>query len=444
MSPELLSLKRAAHPADRLHVSNIAYKERFVKSVAARLAERHSATIPHNNTWTQDSYATWVKVNFERHEIADVVKLVQSEIPSNESIYRRGRPVGSKNRYKSQHTPAAPATTWEAEIGLTEEPTATPQTLTTPQPSAIQTAQVIDFARVLADYVKRPELEAVRAMTLNNLGRLDNDIERLDTRINNIIELRPTIVTIERKELPAINLGVQHKAFPLLLATCNTVMRNGLRIIPWVYGPAGTGKSIGAENVAKALGLQFYAMGTTLVKFEVLGFINTSGYQTTPFRQAYEFGGVFCGDEMDSWAKEATVALNNALANGECAFPDRTVKRHKDFIMIACANTVGAGATMDYVGRNKQDGATLNRFAFINWAHDDALEDSLIANKDWLTYVRHVRARVITSGINPKPLVTMRASLFGEALLANGIERDTVIEMTLRQGLSDAQWRQIA
>jgi cobaltochelatase CobS len=147
---------------------------------------------------------------------------------------------------------------------------------------------------------------------------------------------------------------------------------------------------------------------------------------------------------MDAWSPEATVALNGAIANGHCAFPDKTVPRHKDFIMIACANTTGAGATMDYVGRNKQDGATLDRFVSLYWPLDEALEASMIANQDWLTYVRHVRAKAASSGINPKPIVSPRASIHGEALLAAGLEWQTVVDICLRKGLSDAQWGMIS
>ena len=37
--------------------------------------------------------------------------------------------------------------------------------------------------------------------------------------------------------------------------------------------------------------------------------------------------------------------------------------RHKDFICIAAANTVGLGADRQFSGRNKLDAATLDRFA---------------------------------------------------------------------------------
>lgn len=303
----------------------------------------------------------------------------------------------------------------------------------------------------LSKFVTHPQLDRKAAELRGDMHKVAENItdslksafEALEDKVNNIKLNQPTLVEIKVAELPKVELGVQHRTFSTLLKICGASLRNGNRIIPWVYGPAGTGKSTAAENVAKALSLPYYSLGKTLAKFEILGFINTSGYQSTEFRNAYENGGVFCADEMDAWSAEAIVALNGALANGHCAFPDKSVKRHKDFVMITCANTTGAGATMDYVGRNKQDGATLDRFVNLFWPLDEALEDSMVANKDWLKYVRHVRARVAASGINPKPIVSPRASLHGESLLFNGLDWNLVVDLTLRKGLSDAQWNMI-
>lgn len=297
-------------------------------------------------------------------------------------------------------------------------------------------------------FVTHPQLDKKAAelrmdmhtIATNISDALVDSYNKLEDKVNNIQLHQPTLIEIKRVDLPNLDLGVQHRTFETLLRICSSQLRNGNRIIPWVYGPAGTGKSTAAENVAKALGLDCYVLGKTLVKFEVVGFINTSGYQTTEFRKAYEFGGVFCADEMDAWSVEASVALNGALANGHHAFPDKTITRHKDFVMIACANTVGAGATLDYAGRNKQDGATLDRFVSLYWPLDEALEDSICANKEWISYVRHVRGRANASGINPKPMITPRASIHGEALLAAGLDMQIVIDVCLRKGLSDPQW----
>lgn len=55
------------------------------------------------------------------------------------------------------------------------------------------------------------------------------------------------------------------------------------------------------------------------------------------------------------------------MANNVCAFPDKMVKKHKDFIVCASGNTYGTGADRKYVGRLEIDAATLDRFAFAAW-----------------------------------------------------------------------------
>ena len=51
-------------------------------------------------------------------------------------------------------------------------------------------------------------------------------------------------------------------------------------------------------------------------------------------------------------------------------------KQHKDFVLVASANTVGKGANRIYVGRNAQDEASLDRFRIgqVEMDYDRALE----------------------------------------------------------------------
>lgn len=361
----------------------------------------------------------------------------------------RGRPRGARNKNaiynvnidENVHTTNSIDLNIDNELGSEEQNQAS-------DGDAKSSVDMRQVETLLREFITKRELNERKYV---NQGDLKAVASNLDVAIRAYIDAEnkkldfnaPRVIELVRKDLPNLDLGVQHRCFKQLLVTVQATLRNGNRIIPWVYGPAGTGKSVASENVAKALDLPYHVMGTTLAKFEILGFVNTTGYQSTPFRDAYEHGGIFCADEMDSWAKEATVALNNGLANGHCTFPDKTVPRHPNFVMIACANTTGSGATLEFVGRNKQDGATLNRFVHIYWPLDEALENSMCANKDWLRYVRHVRARVANSNLNPKPLITPRATIFGESLLNAGLELETVIDMCLKQGISDAQWSQI-
>lgn len=263
-------------------------------------------------------------------------------------------------------------------------------------------------------------------------------------RLNTIIENRPTVVTLERRELPQLELGVQHRHFPDLLIMCNARKRNNMRHNIWLHGGSGTGKSVAGEMVARALELPFYSLGALETGFQVLGYMDATGtYRGTVFRQAWEHGGVIMLDEIDSYTPSASLALNNMLPNGIGAFPDGMIAKHPDCIILGSANTVGLGGSMEFSARYKQDAAFLNRWNLLDWPHDNGLEDSLVGDKDWLEYVRTVRNNVASKSIKGV-MITMRASIDGESLLAAGLSRERVIQATLRQGMTDVQWEQVS
>jgi cobaltochelatase CobS len=59
------------------------------------------------------------------------------------------------------------------------------------------------------------------------------------------------------------------------------------------------------------------------------------------------------------------------------AFPNGMQKKHADFVAVACMNTWGKGATAAYVGRFKQDDASMDRFVRIYIDYDRAIESQL-------------------------------------------------------------------
>jgi len=230
------------------------------------------------------------------------------------------------------------------------------------------------------------------------------------------------------------NIGIQHQAFPKLLGVV------GQRVNVLMVGPAGSGKTVGAEKVAQALGLEYrsISVGAQTTKTEFFGYMDATGrYVKTLFRDAFEFGGVFLLDEMDAGNANVLTSINQALANGVTAFPDGMIKKHSDFVLIATANTWGQGANREYVGRNQLDAATLDRFAVIEWQYDENLEDSLVSNKEWLEEVRRVRK--IVSERKIRQVISPRASIVGAKLLAAGISEDDVKEMILFKGMNETE-----
>lgn len=205
-----------------------------------------------------------------------------------------------------------------------------------------------------------------------------------------------------------------------------------------LVGPAGCGKTTIGEHAAKALQFPFYITSTINDTHELIGFVDGHGkYHDTPFRNAYEKGGVWIADEIDAWDATALLAANSALANGYCNFPDRPepIARHADFRMIATANTFGTGADRVYVGRNELDAASLDRFATIDVDYDLDLERMFASGADrWLERVWKVRKIVNEKKI--RHVVSSRAIAMGAAALSIGIEWSDVEEIYLFKGMS--------
>jgi cobaltochelatase CobS len=210
------------------------------------------------------------------------------------------------------------------------------------------------------------------------------------------------------------------------------------KIPAFLVGPAGSGKTTVAENVAKKFGMDFYCMsvGNQTTKSDLLGFISATGnYISTVFRIAFEEGGVFLLDEIDAGNSNVLTILNSALANGYCSFPDGMVKRHKNFSCIASGNTIGQGANKQYVGRNQLDGATLDRFTKIDWYYDEILEKKISKNNGWVNRVQSIRK--ICNDMGLKLIISPRASINGSNLINDGIPVLQVDEACIFKGQID-------
>lgn len=223
----------------------------------------------------------------------------------------------------------------------------------------------------------------------------------------------------------------------------------------FLVGPAGSGKTTIAMSVADILQKNFYFTGAVHQKHELLGFNDAQGRTIrTPFREAYEHGGVFLFDEYDASAPHAITAFNAALSNGKCAFPDGIVEAHEDFVAIAAGNTYGTGATRQYVGRFQQDAASLDRFVFIEIDYDVELETRIALKAyndaggqwnpilyDYLKELRKIRRVVRELGM--AHIVSPRAAIQGAKLLAKGMPRSTVENIAIYKGMGDEQRKQI-
>ena len=224
--------------------------------------------------------------------------------------------------------------------------------------------------------------------------------------------------------------GLAHEKFHKLL----NAMQSSFPVM--LVGPAGTGKTYAAEQVAKTFHLAFEAIsvGAQTSKSDLLGFMSANNeYVGTGFRRAFEFGGVFLMDEIDAGNANVLVIMNAALSGTQCAFPDGMVNKHADFKFIGTANTYGTGASRQYVGRTQLDAATLDRFVTIEWNVDELLEGATVKDYSfgakWHKVIKAIRAEAITKDY--RVVISPRATMKGAQLLELGFEFQEVIEMTV-------------
>lgn len=179
----------------------------------------------------------------------------------------------------------------------------------------------------------------------------------------------------------------------------------------YLYGPAGSGKNTIAEQIADALGVDFYYQNTLVTKFDVSGYKNAQGeYEETPFYKAWKNGGLFFADELDNSTAEAIIALNAALANGYYTFPNsgEKVAKNPNFFCIAAGNTNGQGATEEYCGRYMMDESSRDRFAFIEIDYNKKVEEGICGGHlDILEFVRDLRS--VTKSLHIKLVCGYRA-----------------------------------
>jgi cobaltochelatase CobS len=267
----------------------------------------------------------------------------------------------------------------------------------------------------------------------------------VDERLRGLV--LPVQVEVTRNGQTKPIEGLAHKILPVVI----TVLSCAKHVM--MVGPAGTGKSHIASQAAEALGLESYSISLSpqTPTSAILGYMTATGdYVASLFRQAYEHGGVFHFDEVDNSHPSVLAVINAALANGHMAFPDGMVKRHPDFRCVASANTYGRGPDRAYVGRQQMDMATLDRFEIVTVDVDMALEEALclatgldgVRVKAVLAHVRHLRRMAERSKL---PLsFSPRRSASACALLAAGMTAQQVSEISVRRGVSDADWIKVS
>lgn len=234
---------------------------------------------------------------------------------------------------------------------------------------------------------------------------------------------------------------VRHRLTSKLARVMTARNRRGNRIDVALTGPAGAGKSYVVKMIAEAMGIDFYDIGMTVMPSNLVGYPNphTGEWVQTAFTRAFINGGAIAMEEMDGWSANATLAINGPLANGFITSPTgEKFERHPDCVVVACMNTWGRGATMEYVGRNRLDDAFLDRFAVrMHWHYDHRLEAAICGDPDVAEFVQKCRDNAEDAGI--KVMITPRASIAIADLIKHGFTLKEAAEMNFLASLDHNQ-----
>ena len=275
--------------------------------------------------------------------------------------------------------------------------------------------------------------EAARKLSLTtamNFSRIGEEFSNLEAEVaqwaERINQVRPIEINVRLPDGTRQVVGRAHKSLEDLIQV------SACREPAYLKGPAGSGKSTGVGQMANVFDLPMvrYGINPQTTKADFFGYNNmaTGAYVSTPARRMYEGGGVLFVDEIDRGLAGMMTVLNTLADEEAVTFPDGvTCKRHENFILVAAGNTYGVGADAVYVGANQLDGATLDRFSFIDWDYDWEMIHAVAGNPQWSLKVQRWNKAAV--GLNV--VITPRAAIKGARLLSAGLPEDRVAEMVV-------------
>jgi MoxR-like ATPase len=235
-------------------------------------------------------------------------------------------------------------------------------------------------------------------------------------------------------EAPMVMDGLHHHQAAKVIKLARPLSKRGLGLM--MVGPAGCGKTSMAATAAKAYGMELTVIscsagmseGDLLGKLLPIGEGGAFVFVEGLFLKAYREGHLILIDEMDAADANLLLVLNSAIANGFVTVHgllanggQARVERHPDTVIMAAANTWGAGADTQYVGRAALDAATLDRFHRMYVDYCTTIEEAM-GPASIVARVHIIRAKARAAKL--RQVVSTRMIIRMAVLVASGLTLD--------------------
>lgn len=247
---------------------------------------------------------------------------------------------------------------------------------------------------------REDEQRAIQSVIKNELSKTEITFENLSQDLKSrIMEKKPSGPTggtlpkpPKKGDLPKTDSAIP-KSKNFFDIVDDLFVRNNV----YLYGQAGTGKTVLAEQVATEIhstyklgdGEPFYTLNCSqwTSPLQIVGGFSITGYTQGQLELAWKYGGVLIIDELPKLDPNTAGLLNDALAKsakeGQDVFivngKGEKIKKHKDFMVIGTGNTDMKSVSVNFSGNNRQDYSLVDRFvgSMYKIGYDYALEFSL-------------------------------------------------------------------
>ena len=280
-------------------------------------------------------------------------------------------------------------------------------------------------------------LEAtLREMIRNEAGKIEHKatLDEVKVLILEALEKQgkpePRVLEIKQDSKPPVTIEGGH-------AYLDRVVKLVAAGIPvYLWGPAGSGKTTAAMQVAKALSREseIDTLDPSTFRSMIQGYMTPDGKPVhTSFTRCWTEGKLYVADETDNGPGHVQTLFNSALANGHAPLAWGNMERGANFGFVGTGNTPGA-PTRAFPDRRPMSAAFKDRLYFVYWPIDPRIEAEIgqtglsttlparkprkITATAWVEWVVKLRAWAETN--MPTLMITPRASILGIKALELG------------------------